>query len=151
MRQIPALLPAALSFWLLAAHALRAGQSGQALAWALIPGLFLLRHGWVRRAAQAGLAAGILLWADIGATLVRLRLGLDQPWMRLAAIIAMVMALAAWGMALLESRAAVRRFETDDAPLNAPAWAFALTAGMLALTRAKVCCPTDSCPARAGC
>lgn len=121
MRTVAVLLPATLSLWLLGAHALRAENEGLALAWGLVPALFFLRHAWVRRAAQLALGAGMLLWADIGGTLVRLRLGLEQPWTRLALIIGAVMALAAWAVALLESRNALRWFDGEagkgaDAP-----------------------------------
>jgi len=130
--------PAALSFWLLAAHALRRGDLGQALAWGCLPALFLAPRAWVRRAAQLALGAGIVLWAEAGGAFIRVRQGLDQPWVRLALILAAVIAVAALGIAALESRRAAARGQADPGPAWAPAGAFALCAVLLVTARAKV-------------
>lgn len=132
------LAPAALSLWLLAAHALRTGDRGLALAWALAPLLLAVPHGWVRRAAQLALAWAVLAWARAGGELIELRVAMGLPWARLAAILAALMLLAAAGMVLLERGPAARRHGADPAPHWPPALALALTVGLLAVCRAKV-------------
>lgn len=137
----PSLFPAIVSLWLLAAHALRAGDLGLTVAWALAPGLLLLPRAWARRAVQLALGVGILAWSDIGGSLIRMRLGLDQPWLRLALILGAVIALAAGAIAALESRRAAARGKGDPGPAWAPTLAFALCAGLLAISRSKVAFP----------
>ncbi|MCK9240785.1 4Fe-4S dicluster domain-containing protein [Desulfocurvus sp.] len=132
------LLPAALSLWLLGAHALRAGDWGQALAWGLAPLLLALPHGWTRRAAQLALAWAVLVWARAGGELIQMRAALDQPWARLALILGAVMLLAVAGLALLERGPAARRHGADPAPHWPPALALALTVALLAACRATV-------------
>ncbi|MBU1002062.1 MAG: 4Fe-4S ferredoxin [Proteobacteria bacterium] len=134
-------LPAILSMWLLGAHALRNGQPGLMLVWTLIPALFLLRRGWVRRAGQIILAAGVFLWADAGRALIQIRTGLDQPWTRLALILAGLILLSVLSILLLESRRVARQADHDPGPQWAPAWAFALCAALLTITRTKVSFP----------
>lgn len=141
MGVLAAHLPAALSLWLLGAHALRTGQPGLAVAWGLAPLLFVLGRGWVRRAAQLTLACAVLFWARLGGDLVGLRLATHQPWLRLALILAGVLALAALGAALLERGRAAARYEADPAPHWPPALAMTLAVALLAAARAKVSFP----------
>ncbi len=142
-------LPAALSCWILAAHFLRRGQAGPALALALFPLLLLLRRAWVRRVAQATMAGAIWAWADAAAGLIGMRAAQGLPWLRLALIMGAVMALAALGAAALESAPARRRANNDPASDSAsgPAFglpsaaAFCLTLGILGMIQARVALP----------
>ncbi|BBD08645.1 4Fe-4S binding protein [Desulfovibrio ferrophilus] len=134
-------LPAILSMWLLGAHALRGGQPGLMLAWALMPALFLLHRSWSHRIGQIALAAGVILWANTGSSLIQIRIALDQPWTRLALILSGLILLAVLGIILLESQRVATRTQSDTGPQWAPAWAFALCAGLLSTTQAKVSFP----------
>lgn len=130
-----ACLPALLSLLVLAAHALRLGEAGQVAAWLAVAGLLAVRRPWARRAAQGVLLAGFFFWLDIGYGLVRLRLALDAPWLRLALILAAVAltcALAAWA---LEARKVRER--TGDGPGWTGALAFLLCLGLVLAARAK--------------
>lgn len=83
-----------LSLLLVGAHGLRFGDAGLAASAVALSGLLLTRRGWLRWVLAAALAGACLLWADVGVELVRLRLALGQPWLRLALILGGVFALA---------------------------------------------------------
>ncbi len=130
-----AYLPAVLSLLLLAAHALRFGELGLVAAWLAVGGLLGVRQPWARRAVQGLLLLGMAFWTNVAADLVRLRLAMHVPWVRLAAIlagVALACGLAAWA---LEARKVRRR------AAGGPAWpgalAFFLCLGLVLMARAK--------------
>ena len=84
---------------LLAAHALRAGDTGLALCFAGTAGFAFCRAAWKRLAVAAVLACGVLEWLHAAWWLILLRRGLEQPWGRAAVILCAVAAftaVAAW-------------------------------------------------------
>lgn len=92
----PRLLPLILADLLLAAHFLRfGGFSPAALALLFLITLFI-RRSWIIRLWQALMFVATLVWIDTAIKLIRLRLALDLPWIRLAIIMALVIALTAF-------------------------------------------------------
>ncbi len=84
---------------LLAAHALRAGDTGLALCLAGTAGFACCQAAWKRLAVAAVLACGVAEWLHAVWWLVMLRRWLEQPWGRAAAIlcaVAVLTAVAAW-------------------------------------------------------
>jgi ferredoxin len=134
-------LPAALSFLLLAAHGLRAGETGLCAGCLLMAGLVFTRRAFVRLAAVFALCCAALFWAHTALELSAMRRAFGEPWLRLTLILCGVAAgnlAAAW---LLTRPAAVRRAfrGADTGPLQASV--FLLTAGLLFLVRAKTPLP----------
>lgn len=98
------LAPAILGLWLLAAHFLRGGHVLLAAALAAAPAALFSRSAAGRRAVQAALAAGALVWLATAARLTQRRLEEGRPWTRLAAILTAAAAVNVAGIALLEGR-----------------------------------------------
>jgi hypothetical protein len=104
------LLPAALSFLLLAAHFLRAGSL---LLVALSLGACVLlttRRPWARRTLQVALVLSALEWLHALSTLVEQRQLGGLPYARLAVILGMVAGLAVTSAACLQARRVIERF-----------------------------------------
>ena len=84
---------------LLAAHALRAGDTGLTLCLLGVAGFACCRTAWKRLAVAAVLACGVVEWLHAAWWLILLRRWLEQPWERAALIlglVAAVTAVAAW-------------------------------------------------------
>jgi hypothetical protein len=103
------LLPAILSFLVLGAHWLRAGNLPLVAAILALIALIAVRRPWAARTLQAALAVGVLEWVRtlIGLAAERMRAG--EPVVRLAVILAGVAAVT--GLAALTfSSARLRRW-----------------------------------------
>lgn len=137
MKRFALHLPALLVLWITGAHFLRGGDVWLTAVWAASPLLFFLRHGWVRRAAQAALAFSMVLFLDLGMRLVNMRMMLGEPWLRLAVIMGAVALVAAIAAILFETTSLRERYE-DGRPALAPAGAFLLATTLLTVSRAKV-------------
>ncbi len=126
---------AVLGHLVLAAHALRGGDWGLCAALALAPLLLLTRRGFARLIAAAVLIGGAAVWVDAGLGFVRMRMAFEAPWLRLALIMAaLVAASLGSGLWLLgqRARAVFHRGREAEGPQAA---AFLLAAGLLALAR----------------
>jgi hypothetical protein len=106
------LVPVVLSTLLLAAHFLRSGHGLAVLLVLLSPLLLVLRRTWSTRALQLVLILGALEWLRTLLVLARLRAALDQPWLRMAAILAVVALVAVLGALSLEARPLRQRFRS---------------------------------------
>jgi hypothetical protein len=84
------LLPVIVSFVLLAAHFYRAELTLLVAACAFLPLLLFLRRPWVPQLFQGVLIIGALEWLRTLYMLAAMRIGLDQPWGRLALILGAV-------------------------------------------------------------
>lgn len=132
---------AALSHLVLAAHALRQGDWSLCAALAVVPLLLLTRRGAARLVSAAVLVAGAGFWVQAGLAFVEQRLAFGEPWLRLALILAAVcLAALASGLWLLGGRARALFPRDCDAEIPQAA-AFLLTAGLLAIARAKASVP----------
>jgi len=130
-------LIAVLSLLTLAAHALRQGDAFLCAALAALPLLLLTRRGAVRLVCAAALILGAAFWVRTGLDFVRLRAAFGEPWLRLALILGGV-CLAALGSGLWLLGRRARTLFPREADREIPqAAAFLLTAGLLALARAK--------------
>ncbi|MDT8438925.1 MAG: hypothetical protein RQ729_07960 [Wenzhouxiangellaceae bacterium] len=106
-------LPAILSFWLLAAHFYRAGWLIPSALCALLPLLLLLRRDWVPRLLQALLVLGALEWLRTLYGLALMRMAFDMPWARLGLILGAVALFALFAAVLFETRALKRRYRRE--------------------------------------
>ncbi|HIF9344048.1 TPA: hypothetical protein ACX6RX_000094 [Photobacterium damselae] len=75
-----------LSFWLLAAHALRFGYVGTCIVLALLPGLLLLSQTVITKILQLGLFAGAFFWIYTTYGMLNMRLAMGGDWERMFAI-----------------------------------------------------------------
>lgn len=76
-----------LAFWLIGAHFLRFGDTLLCAVAAGLPLLMLIKHTLALRALQLILViSAIGVWGISGFDYVQMRLAVDAPWMRLAAI-----------------------------------------------------------------
>lgn len=132
---------AAFAFFLFAAHALRMGDMGGVAAWLCMVGMLLSRRAWVRFAVMAALVYGAFLWADVGTRLVSMRLAMGADWVRLAVIMGSALSAPLAALALLLSRSAERRFSLAPEGAVAKGAVFALSCGLLLLTRSQTPMP----------
>jgi ferredoxin len=120
---------------LMAAHSLRHGDVGLCAGLVALAGLCFGRSAWLRPVLTVTLGYGVWMWLHTAQTLVAMRQGLSEPWLRLAVILGAVTAITALGFVLLQTRSA-RNFWHRDAEL---AWykagLFLLPVGLLALAR----------------
>src|SRR4030042_2374629 len=82
----------ALSFLLLAAHFLRAGETGLLCLGLSSPLLLAVRRKWAVNGALALLAYATVVWIEAGRTVARSRIDSNLPWTRPAIILAAVAA-----------------------------------------------------------
>jgi hypothetical protein len=108
------LLPVVLSFLLLSAHFYRAGLWPPVALCLAAPLLLLLRKPWVPRLFQALLAIGALEWLRTLYVFAGMRIAYQQPWTRLAIILAAVALLTALSGLVFRSEA-LRRFYRSGA------------------------------------
>ena len=102
------LIPAVLSFVVLAAHFLHHGiLLGVAIS-LLLPFLLFLRRSWVARGAQVVLVLAALEWIRTGWLIAQDRIAMEQDWSRMAIILG---AVVLWnlGAALLFQTPRLRR------------------------------------------
>ena len=124
-----------LSLLLLAAHFLRFGNWDVCLAITALAGLMFYRLAWVRCVLIAVLTFAILVWADTGLNLIRIRLVANQPWLRLSLIIGAVTTLTICSASMLlmdKSKVFFNRDAYFGIPLSV---IFLLTTLTLGLTR----------------
>ncbi|MEF2232060.1 MAG: 4Fe-4S binding protein [Pseudodesulfovibrio sp.] len=131
-------ITAILALALAGAHALRGGDFGLAVAFAVLAGLVPTRRGWVRPVAVAALAGAGWLWADATVQLIRFRLAFDLPWVRLATIMGAVFSLNCLALWALCADGARAYFDRDGRHIAARAATLLLTVTVLAVARAKV-------------
>ena len=107
------LLPATLSFLLLAAHFFRGGQ-GILLVLALAcVGLLAVRRRWAGRILQLLLLLGAAEWCRTLGVIALQRRAEGLPWLRMALILGGVALFAALAALLLQARPAARWFRRD--------------------------------------
>ena len=84
------LLPVIISFLLLAAHFLRAGQTAIVYALLFLMLLLILRKSWVPRVIQLTLLLGAVEWVHTLISVAQVRIELGAPWTRMAIILGAV-------------------------------------------------------------
>ncbi|WP_082936318.1 4Fe-4S binding protein [Halodesulfovibrio spirochaetisodalis] len=121
---------------LLAAHFLRFGDTGLAIALAGVSGLCFTRLAWGRIVCATVLFLGSFLWIQTGIDFVQIRMAVGQPWIRLAVIMSAVCGFSLAGAWLLSTDKAAARFSTGRTFAWSQAVTFALTSGGLWLCHA---------------
>jgi hypothetical protein len=104
------LLPVFISFLLLAAHFLRAGQMVISLVLLSLLLLLLLRKTWVPWVIQTILLLGAVEWLMTLYSVAQVRIELGSPWMRMAVILGAVALFTALSCLVFRSKFLRRRF-----------------------------------------
>lgn len=107
------LLPAVVSFLLIAAHFLRASHFllvGLAL---ILPCLLLVRRRWVARTLQLALAFAALEWVRTAVVICRERMALGEPCLRTVLILGAVIALTLGSAVIFYSPTMRKRYRLD--------------------------------------
>ena len=107
------LLAPVLSFLVLAAHFLRAGQMVLVAATLVFLVLLAVPRAWAARAAQAALALGALEWVRTIVMLIGLRVRMDLPYGRMALILGLVALLTFLSSLVFRSRRLRRYYRLD--------------------------------------
>lgn len=84
------LLPVFISFLLLSAHFLRAGQIVLACIPLVLPILLIMKESWVPRVIQAALLLGAIEWLYTLYVVAQMRIEFGMPWTRMAIILGVV-------------------------------------------------------------
>ncbi len=104
------LLPVFISFLLLAAHFLRAGQVVISIVLLSLLALLFLRKTWVPWVIQLVLLLGTVEWLRTLYSVAQLRIEFDVPWMRMATILGMVALFTALSCLVFRSEALGKKF-----------------------------------------
>lgn len=104
------LLPVFVSFILLAAHFLRAGQMVLSIVLLSALWLLLLRKTWVPRVIQVILLLGTIEWLRTLYSVAQVRIEFDNPWMRMAVILGVVALFTALSCLVFRSKSLRKRF-----------------------------------------
>lgn len=110
------LLPVFVSFLLLAAHYLRAGQT---LVLFILAGLLLLlfvKKYWVPWVIQLALLLGAVEWIYTLVSVAQMRIDLGMPWARMGIILGVVAMFTLFSGLVFRSRALRMRYNTDSNP-----------------------------------
>ncbi|WP_421902908.1 4Fe-4S binding protein [Maridesulfovibrio sp.] len=130
-----------LSYLLLAAHGLRGGDGGLAVFMIGSAGLAFSRQRWAGNVTGVLLGCGSLLWLVKGDSLINLRIGVGEDWIRLALIMGALFALTLFSSAHCFSHAGRERFSRSKEQGWFRASIFLLTALLLEIARSKVSFP----------
>ena len=134
---MPILILTTLSILLMAAHSLRFGEQGMTAALLLFTVLMWTRRDWLRHAAMAVLAFGLITWTQTLVTLLQFRLAMDLPWVRLSIIMGAVMGTSLLCIIGLTSQRTRALFTRDRAHALPRALTAVFTAGLLFFIRGK--------------
>jgi hypothetical protein len=104
------LLPVFISFLLMAAHFLRAGQMVFAVVLLSLLLLLLLRKAWVPRVMTLVLILAAVEWLYTIFNVAQMRISLGMPWMRMAIILGVVALFTALSSLVFRSEALRARF-----------------------------------------
>ena len=121
------------SLLFLAAHSFQVGSPGGALFWLIASVLAVAPLPWKSWALAGLLIFGCWLWGDITLTLVQQRMAHSLPWLRLAAILGVVIA-GCLVAALIHFRSACRDFQPGSLVQGL---AFLLTVAGLSIAKQK--------------
>ena len=106
------LLPVILSFMLMAAHFIRAGQLMLAAGCVLLPLLLLLRKAWVPKVAWLALLLAAAEWLRTLWFIAQMRMQFEMPWTRMAVILGAVALFTALSGLVFLSRSLRQRYRS---------------------------------------
>jgi hypothetical protein len=107
------LLPVFISFLLLAAHFMRAGQTVVVVVLLLLLLLLLLKKFWVPWVMQMTLLLGALEWVRTIVFVAQERMEQDMPWTRMAVILGVVVLFTALSSLVFRSKALRQRYSNE--------------------------------------
>jgi len=108
------LLPVFISFLILAAHFLRAGQTAISYALLLLLLLLLIRQYWVPWVIQLTLLIGAGEWVRTLLSVAQMRIELGMPWTRMAIILGAVALFAVLSSLVFRNKALRERYTGDE-------------------------------------
>ena len=108
------LLPVFISFLLLSAHFMRAGQMAVTYVLLFLLLLLLIRKTWVPWVIQLTLLLGAVEWLRTLVSFAQLRLEYGMPWMRMAIILVAVALFTVSSGLVFRSRALRKRYSDDQ-------------------------------------
>jgi len=104
------LLPVFISFLLLAAHFVRAGQTVVALVLLFLLVLLIIRKTWVPWVIQITLLLGAIEWLRTLVSVAQIRSEFDMPWVRMAIILGAVALFTVLSGLVFRSKALRKRY-----------------------------------------
>jgi hypothetical protein len=108
------LLPVFISFLLLAAHFMRAGQTVVMVVLLLLLPLLLLKKFWVPWVMQLTLLLGALEWVRTIVFVAQTRMDQGMPWTRMAVILGVVALFTALSCLVFRSKALRKRYSDES-------------------------------------
>jgi hypothetical protein len=108
------LLPIFISFLLLAAHFMRAGQDYIMLPVVILPLLLFVRKPWIPRVFQLVLLLGAIEWLRTLFVFAQMRITFGEPWLRLAVILGAVALFTALSGMVFRARSLRERYRVGD-------------------------------------
>lgn len=108
------LIPVFLSFLLLAAHFLRAGQTVVVGVLLALLFLLLLKKYWVPWVIQVTLLLGAFEWLRTLISVAQVRIGAEMPWTRMAVILGSVALFTALSCLVFRNKALRNRYSSDE-------------------------------------
>ena len=108
------LTPVFISFLLLAAHFLRAGQTVVVVVLLALLFLLLLKKYWVPWVIQLTLLLGALEWVRTLVSVAQVRIGAEMPWTRMAVILGAVALFTALSCLVFRNKVLRNRYSNDD-------------------------------------
>ena len=107
------LIPVFISFLLLSAHFLRAGQTIVVVVLLAMLFLLFLKQYWVPWVIQVVLLLGAVEWLRTLMSVAQVRIGMDMPWMRMAVILGVVALFTVLSCLVFRSQALRDRYRND--------------------------------------
>ncbi len=101
---------------IVAAHFLRAGQAALGAASVAALGLLFIRRRWVLLVGQGLLFSAAALWVTVAVDLIRMRLVLGDPWIRMAIILGAVPLFTLFAAMMLRTKTLKSRFARESGP-----------------------------------
>lgn len=108
------LLPVVISFLLLSAHFLRAGQMVISIVLLSLLSLLFLRKTWVPRVIQLILLLGTVEWIRTLYSVAQVRIEFGMPWMRMATILGVVALFTALSCLVFRSEVLRKEFSSVE-------------------------------------
>ncbi len=108
------LFPVFISFLLLAAHFMHAGQTALIILVLLLPLMLIFKKTWVPRVFQLVLLIGAVEWMRTLMLIAQARIGFGEPWIRMALILAVVALFTALSSLVFRNKALRMRYSAGD-------------------------------------
>ena len=132
------LIPVIISCLLLAAHYMRAEQTGLVALWVSALLVLLIRRGWVANTFSILLVLGALVWGSTTHTIYKVRAVMGAPWLRMALILGGVAVFTAASALVFQTKAMKSRYRLGEKSALPGMAAFFLTAIVLWIIQTRI-------------